>query len=308
MTNWPNFVTIDSHRPSDASRKLYHAASAIAIGGNLVLIGIKAVAAVISSSSAIYADAANSASDVVYSLFMALGLTLSLRPPDSGHPHGHQRAESLVGVVIAMAMGIAGYAAAHEGIAAFSSPVPTMSVWAIVVLLATAVIKTAMYIGSRRLAREAHSSTLHAAAVDNLSDIITSSAALAGYLASQYIWPQLDGIAALAVSAWIFKNAIQIAIENLGHLVGSGVSEETLESMAEIVLQIPGVVAVERLVAEHAGPRVILDVHILAAGDMPLREVHALSHRVRKALEQCEIVEHAWVHVEPTDMPLDASY
>ncbi len=91
---------VDRDNISAATRRLYSRASLVAVVGNLALFGAKWAAAQTSGSSAIYADAANSASDVAYSLLMGLGLWLSLRPPDAGHPHGHRRIESLVSLLI----------------------------------------------------------------------------------------------------------------------------------------------------------------------------------------------------------------
>ncbi|HDQ73590.1 MAG TPA: cation transporter, partial [Chloroflexi bacterium] len=59
----------------DAARqRLYRQAIAIALGGNLLLAVIKSAVAWFSGSSAVFSDAANSISDVLYSLLMAGGL------------------------------------------------------------------------------------------------------------------------------------------------------------------------------------------------------------------------------------------
>ena len=70
---------IDAHDVPAHKRRLYMQASLIAILGNLVLLLAKGMAAQISGSSAIHADAANSAADVAYSVFMGLGLWLLSR-------------------------------------------------------------------------------------------------------------------------------------------------------------------------------------------------------------------------------------
>ena len=95
-------VDVDSTDPR--VRGLYTQAIAIALVGNVVLLLAKAIGAWLTQSSAIYADAANSASDVAYSVLMAVALRLSLRPPDVSHPHGHRRIESLVSMLIGVMM------------------------------------------------------------------------------------------------------------------------------------------------------------------------------------------------------------
>ena len=61
--------------------RIYRWASIVAVAGNVVLLIAKAVVARESGSSAIFSDAANSASDVAHSILMTLGLILALKPP-----------------------------------------------------------------------------------------------------------------------------------------------------------------------------------------------------------------------------------
>ncbi len=80
---------------------------------------IKWIAAYLSGSVALLADAANSGSDVLYSFMMILGLWVAQRPPDDSHPQGHSRFEPLVGLMITISMTFAGYAAAKASIDRF---------------------------------------------------------------------------------------------------------------------------------------------------------------------------------------------
>ena len=64
--------------------------------------------AYISGSVALYADAANSVSDVVYSLFMVVGLWMAQRPPDLSHPQGHSRFEPIIGLLVTASMAFRG--------------------------------------------------------------------------------------------------------------------------------------------------------------------------------------------------------
>ena len=61
-------------KPQKNHGALYKKALVITLGGNLLLAVSKGIVAALSGSAAIYSDAANSASDVVYSLLMVLGL------------------------------------------------------------------------------------------------------------------------------------------------------------------------------------------------------------------------------------------
>ena len=107
---------VDSDSIPKQTRVLYTQAIVIALVGNILLASAKTLAAYWSGSSAITADALNSAGDVIYSILMTVGLLLSLKPADVGHPHGHRRIEALVSIFIGLGMSVAGLAAIRSGI------------------------------------------------------------------------------------------------------------------------------------------------------------------------------------------------
>jgi len=77
---------VRDHKPNPEQEGNYRTALLITMVGNLALAVAKGIVAYLSGSAALYADAANSVSDVVYSVFMVLGLWAALRPPDISHP------------------------------------------------------------------------------------------------------------------------------------------------------------------------------------------------------------------------------
>ncbi|MEM5775866.1 MAG: cation transporter, partial [Anaerolineaceae bacterium] len=119
------------------------------------------VAASLSGSAAMFADAANSVSDVAYSLMMVLGLWVAQRPPDLSHPQGHSRFEPFVGLMVTLSMAFAGYEAARNSIERFIAGGAAIEVGlpALVLLLAAA-IKAGMFIAIRNIARKVNSPTL----------------------------------------------------------------------------------------------------------------------------------------------------
>ncbi len=133
--------------------RLYRSAITITLAGNLVLVTVKALAAMLSGSVALYADAANSASDVFYSFTIALGLWMALRPPDLSHPQGHHRFEPLVGLVVAASMTVAGYAAIRAAIERFlTGAIAIEPGLPMLTLLGSATIKVGMYWSIQRIA------------------------------------------------------------------------------------------------------------------------------------------------------------
>lgn len=299
---------IRDYKPKPSHIRLFRRALTITLVGNIVLVLGKGLVAYFSGSVALYADTANSASDVFYSLMMALGLWMAQQPPDLTHPQGHSRFESVVGLIVAGAMTFAGYEAGRASLERFL--VGGLSVepgWPTIALLISAAIKAVMYSAIRRIAVKVVSPTLHTVAQDNLSDVLTSVAAFVGILGSQFLHPLADPIAGALVALWIFRAALNAWKENLNYLTGAGASTEVRTEIAKVAGAVPGVLGVHQVITEYVGPRLMADLHIDVDGTTALVDVHRISDQVQTELEALPEVDRVYVHVEPhqSDVSLD---
>lgn len=293
--------TVRDYQPAEQTRKSYVKAFYITIIGNLLLVAVKAVVASLTGSAALYAETANSASDVVYSLLMVFGLWISQKPPDHSHPQGHSRFEPLVGLLVTFSMAFAGYQAASTSILkllaggiAVKPGLPTL------VLAMTAITKGVMYYAILQLSQKTQSPALHATAQDNLTDVMTSSAAFLGILGSYYVSPLLDPIAGLLVSAWIFKAVIGLILENIKYITGGSADKDVVEQILHITNSVPGVLRVHELVTEYVGPRLVVEMHVNVRGDLPLTEAHRINDEiVNRVLHNVHDVDRVYVHLEP---------
>ena len=287
-------------KPQPARERQYRLALAITIAGNIVLAASKGVVAYLTGSSAIYADAANSVSDVLYSLLMAAGLWMAERPPDITHPQGHSRFEPLVGLLVTASMVLAGYEAARVSIVHFATGGAEVELGLpSLVLLFSASAKAGMFYVIHRIATSVGSPALAVTAQDNLADVLSSAAAFLGVLGSQYISPLLDPIAGVLVALWIFRTVYNTGRENLNYLTGHGAPEELRHEIVEVAKAVPGVLGVHYTMTEYVGPRLVVDLHINVDGEKTLNEVHAISDEVIRQLELIDEVDRAYVHIEP---------
>jgi cation diffusion facilitator family transporter len=293
---------IRDHQPNPIKARAYRTALIITLAGNILLAAGKGIVAYFSGSIALYADAANSVSDVIYSLAMVVGLWLVLRPPDLTHPQGHSRFEPVVGLVVSVMMGIAGYEALRTamnrffaGGAAIVMDVP------ILILLISACAKALMFFAIHRLAKIAESPALRLTAKDNLSDVLSSLAAFLGILGSNLIHPLLDPIAGILVALWIFRAAFTAGRENLSFLTGAGADEELRKKIIRTANNVDGVLRVHHMMTDYVGPKLLVDLHINLPGEDPLDKVHAVTDRVIEALENLPEIDRAYVHVEPLE-------
>jgi cation diffusion facilitator family transporter len=286
--------------PDPHRQRLYRRAILVAIVGNALLAAAKGAVTWLSGSSAVFSDAANSLSDTLYSLLMAVGLYLAQRPADESHPQGHSRFEPLVSLFITVMMGMAGLAALRGGVQRFlSGAVVIEPGWPTAALAGSVLVKIAMCLLVGRIGRRADSPAIRASARDNLADVLTSAAALLGVWGSRLVHPLLDPVAGVVVSLWIFCSTWEILRENLGYLTGRGAQPEFTAQIAAAASTVPGVRGVHQVIADHVGPQLRVDMHIDVDSGMTLHQAHAIADQVQARVEALPAVDLAFVHTEP---------
>lgn len=292
---WIRDIKPDSELSSKFKRALL-----ITLFGNLFLAGVKSAAAYLTGSTALFADAINSISDVLYSILLIAGLWLSQRPPDISHPQGHSRFEPFVALTVTASMTYAGYHALRTSVERFITGGASIELgWAVMALILSVLIKAMMYLVIRRAGQELSSPGLMAAARDNLSDVITSMAAFLGILGSSLLNPLFDPGAGIVVALWIFRAVYFTARENLGYLTGAGADNELREKILAAVQSIDGVENVHHIITEYAGPKLVVEMHINVNGEITLNHSHEISDKAIEELEKLPEVDRAYVHVEP---------
>jgi len=296
-------------RPSQidpARLRLYQRAIWIAVLGNGTLALAKGAAAWTSGSTALLATAVDSATDLVYTLFMAWGLWRSQQPADESHPQGHTRIEPIVSVLIALMMSLAGLAVVRQAVNRLQGE-PATFAWGLpaAILIGSALVKVVMYLMVRRLGQRARSPAIMASAQDNLADVISAGTALIGVLAASWLHPLADPLAGLAISIWIFRNAALILVENLGYLTGRAAEPELLEQIYAAARHVEGVMDVHRVIADYVGPQVRAELHVDVDGEISFLVAHQISNSVRDAVEALDEVDLVFVHLEPVQLHAD---
>jgi len=153
-----------------------------------------------------------------------------------------------------------------------------------------------------KVGREVRSSAVLANAWHHRTDAL-SSVPVAVAVISSRIWPglsYLDHVATVVVSVLILAAAYQIAWPALARLVDSGADETMRRRLLQIARETPGVLDVHGLRTRHIGPGLQIDMHVQVEPELPVREGHAISHRVKdRLLDGINEVVDVLIHLEP---------
>jgi len=84
----------------------------MAVSGSLS--ASKLVVGWIAHSTAVFADGLENAGDLFGSGLVLYALYIASKPPDSDHPYGHGRSETIAGLAVGVLLGASGIAICYE--------------------------------------------------------------------------------------------------------------------------------------------------------------------------------------------------
>ena len=280
--------------------------STVTIIINLVLAGFKFVAGFVAHSGAMISDAVHSASDVLATFIVILGVKLAGRDADRDHPYGHERLECVAALILGVILAATGFGIGLSGIRKITGGEELLipGTLALIAAAVSIVVKEAMFWYTWLAAKKIDSSALKAEAWHHRSDALSSVGSFAGILGARLGFPVLDSVASVVICLFILKAAWDILRDALSKMTDHACSPELTEEMKESILSQPGVLGLDALNTRLFGDRVYVDVEIQADGDLPLKVTHATAQAVHDTLEQTfPQVKHCMVHVNPAEKP-----
>lgn len=277
----------------------------IGLAGNLSLAALKLMGGLLGRSHAVVADAVHSLSDSSTDVAILIGIGYWSKPPDTTHPHGHGRIETLFTVAIGGMLAAVAVGLAYNAFAGLTDPPEAPPGWiALGAALLSVFSKEGLYRWTVRVGRRIRSSVVVANAWHHRSDALSSVPvvlAVAGALLRPN-WVMLDHLGAVVVSVFIFRAAAMIAWPALKELVDTGASPEMLERIADIALNVDGVERVHAIRTRRVGGRFHVDLHVLVDGAVSVRRGHDIAEEVQRCLIEDEgNLTDVVVHVEPLD-------
>jgi cation diffusion facilitator family transporter len=275
----------------------------VSVAAACLLVVIKLVAGIASSSLGLLAEAAHSGTDLAAALLTFFAVSIAVRPADRGHPWGHGKAQNLAalaeaGFLILVSVGIAVAAILRlTGVVEFEVE-PTW--WTFAAIALVLVIDASRTMVSLRGARRYESEALLANALHFGSDFAGTVAVIAGLIAAALGFPAGDSIAALFVSALVVAAAVRLGTRNVDALMDRSPEDDTRLARAAIAALEPPV-ELRRLRLRRAGGERFADVVIGVAPGAAIGQGHAAADRVEEALRDALPGIDVVVHVEPGD-------
>lgn len=267
---------------------------------NLALTVARVIAGFASGSTAVLADAANSATDIFASLVVLGGSQIAARPPDEDHQFGHEKAEAVAAKVVGLLVMGTGVATAVGAIQSLRGgefePIGPAAIW---VSLAAVVIKEVLARFLTSVGRRVENQALVADAQNQRGDVFASGAALVGALGGAFGLPILDPVMALVVALLILRMGLKLYIGSINTLMDPAPPAPVTRRIEGIIKGALGVRALDALRSRQIGGSVYVECKISVDGSLTVDEGHQIAGRVRRLLREQLDVRDAIVHVNP---------
>jgi cation diffusion facilitator family transporter len=253
----------------------------------------------LSGSISILSDGFHSLTDGASNVVALVGLRLAKKPPDSNHPYGHRKFETLAAAAIALFLLVIVVEVAQAAFLRLrTGGAPSVTAGSFAVMFATLVINIAVVRAERRSAQRLSSELLLADARHTQSDVLTSLAVIAALAGAAIGYPILDPLAALVIIGFIGHAGFQIARDAARILSDAIVISE--EDVRLVVLSVPQVVGCHQIRSRGSADHVFLDLHVWLDGATPLSEAHSVSHQVKdRLMARHPQIADAIIHIEP---------
>ncbi len=277
---------------------------------NLVLTAFKLAAGIIGHSGAMVADAMHSLSDFATDVVVLVSFRYVGKPADKSHDYGHGKYETLATAIIGGALLLVGAGIFWGG---------SVKIWAsvkgehldapgniaLVAAVVSIIVKEWLYRYTVVVGKRIDSQAVIANAWHHRSDAFSSIGTMLGIGGAILLgekWHILDPLAAVVVSIFIVKVALDISAGSIRELTEESLDEAVETEIMELASSIPGVVNPHNLRTRRIGVNVAVDLHVRVAGDMHVSDAHAIASmiedRIRARFGESTFIS---IHIEPAD-------
>jgi cation diffusion facilitator family transporter len=290
----------------------------IAGAANLIVALIKAVAGVLTSSSAMLAESAHSFADTLNQALLLTSIKRASKPADAEHPFGYGQERYFWSLLAAFGIFVLGAGfSVFEGILALGrSGEPGSPLIAYVVLVASAIAETISFIRAfRQMRGEARQertdliehvkssadTTVKAALFEDSAAVVGLVLAAAGIglrqLTGSAVW---DGAASIAIGVLLVVVAVRLGMDNRDLLIGRAAGNRDLAAIRQLIESTDGVDDLHELLTMHLGPdQLIVAARVSLAPGLSSDDAEDLADQIDRRLRE-RVPEVSHVFIDPT--------
>ncbi len=283
---------------------------AVGIVCNLFLCALKITVGLITASISIVADGLNNLSDMGSSIITMIGFKMAGKPADSDHPFGHGRMEYMSAFIVSMLILLVGAELLKSSVTALATgeSAPAYSVWAIIILAVSVLVKLWMCLFNRRLGKKIDSEALIATAQDSLNDMVATSVILLSVGISMLVTLpfNLDAVMGILVALFILYSGLASAKDTLNEILGTPPDKKLIKEIEDTILSFKEFKGIHDLIVHNYGPgRQFASVHVEVPQDSDIVKCHEQIDLCEKLVDE-KLNISLVIHMDPIDVNNEA--
>jgi cation diffusion facilitator family transporter len=281
-------------------RRLAFASIFVAFG----LMALKFAAWRVTGSVALYSDALESIVNVIAACAAYWAISVSHKPADADHPHGHHKAEYFSAVTEGVLIVLASLLIMREAWDALQAPrLMDEPALGLAINGLAAVVNLAWATLLIRTGRKERSPALEADGRHIMTDVVTSVGVIIGLVGAILTgWAVLDPLLAIIVALNILWQGWKVIGQSVQGLMDVAADPVETRRIRDIIsVNSKGAIEVHDLKTRIAGRATFIEFHLVVDSTMTVGESHVICDRIEAAL-QAEIPSvRVIIHVEPDD-------
>lgn len=277
-----------------------------AVLGNVFLVILKGIAALLSGSGAMFAEAMHTGADAINQIFVFIGSILAERKPTPRFPTGFGRLINVFCMGAVIVVTIMAYETILGGIHLIQHPTSIGNLGFAIVSLGTSMVIDGYVLlkAIREIARETHSEGkrlgLILVALKNVKraspptrlvfyeDLVATFGAILalGAILISCFTPikALDGIAAIIIGFLMVGVVFRVGYDNMAGLIGVSAPKEVEDKVSQIILSDPYVTDINKMRILQEGRFYHLESYIELRPGLTLAEADNIKSRIRDQL------------------------
>ena len=267
----------------------------------LLLIGLKAWAAVETSSMAMLGSLADSGLDLIASLVVLLGVRVAAQPADREHRFGHGKAEALASLVQVILISISAVFIAFRAIERLIGGAQTthaelgIGVSFVAIVFTLALIAYQRYVVRRTGSVAIATDRLHYA-----SDLMLNGSVIAALVLDQYVGiVGADAVFGILIALWLARSAWQSSSQVLDQLMDREWPDELRQQFLAAAKDYPELAGLHDLRTRTSGTHHFAQFHVWVPADWTVREAHDRLDRAEEELQKRFPGTEILIHVDP---------
>ena len=267
----------------------------------ILLIGLKAWAAVQTGSVAMLGSLADSALDLLTSLVTLVGVRVAAQPADSDHRFGHGKAEALVALAQVFVIGVSALAIAwRSGQRLAHGALTSNAELGIAVSVVGIVVTLALTLYQARVVRETGSVAIATDKLHYQSDMLLNGAVIVALALEQYLhWRGADAVFGLILAAWLAWGAWKSSGDALSQLMDREWPEADRALFLAAASDYPELEGLHDLRTRSSGTHRFVQFHVWVPGNWTVTQAHDRMDRVEEALQQRFPNTEILMHLDP---------